>query len=118
MKMNTAPDCCTTGLKFRLISQGGMVEMGMYPVLFGKRLRAGFVGEPVCEVDWCCGDSETHFWSAYIALGLLLHRRIEDHGCFEGIPRASEIKPYYRDESFLNNLTQLMMEAPNVSLKN
>ena len=111
MKFQNAPnDVTNTGLILRVVSETGQVEVGVYPVLFGYRIRAGYVGEPYCMIDWCCGDSEQMLHSHYISLLLILHRREEDACCFEGIPRSSSIKPCWKDKAFTSSLTALLLE--------
>lgn len=104
-----------TGLTQRMVSENGLVEMGVYPVLFGSRIRAGFVGEPCCVLDWCCGDSEKHLLSHYTAVYLYLRRRSEDRSCFDGLPEVSSVKPCWRDEEFEKRLTKAMLSTPNIT---
>ena len=45
-------------LFFRHVSDDGKLEIGIWRVLFGFRIRCGFVGEGYCCLEYCCGDSE------------------------------------------------------------
>lgn len=40
----------------RFVSENGRWELGLTPVLFGVRVRAGLAGECWCDVDYCAGD--------------------------------------------------------------
>jgi hypothetical protein len=106
-----------TGLRSRMVSENGLVEMGIYPVLFGSRIRAGFVGEPTCVIDWCCGDSQARLNSHYAAIFLYLKRREEDHSCFDGLPKTSDIKPCWLDEEFEKRLTKAMLTTAGTGTK-
>ena len=114
MKFQSAPDDSETGLINRLVSESGLVEIGIYRVLFGSRIRAGFVGDPVCQIDWCCGDVQHRLWSHYVAIYLILSRRDETTDCFQNIPPTSVIKPCWKDEKFEQRLTDIMLDVPGV----
>ena len=51
MKFIPAED--TEDIYQRLVSEDGKIEMGIYPVIFGYRVRAGYVGSMICQLDWC-----------------------------------------------------------------
>lgn len=44
--------------KLRMVSEDGAYEVGLYPVLFGVRIRAGRVNSPVCDIDYCAGADQ------------------------------------------------------------
>lgn len=113
--INVNDDPHGTGLINRMESEGGLVEVGVYPVLFGARIRAGFVGFPYCEIDWCCGDSQRHLNSHMMAVCLFLMRREENMDCFDGLPETSRIKPCWKDEDFEKRLTEAMLSVPGIT---
>lgn len=41
--------------KLRMVSEDGAYEVGLYPVMFGVRIRAGRSNSPVCDIDYCAG---------------------------------------------------------------
>jgi hypothetical protein len=86
----------------RLVSDDGKIEMGIYPVIFGFRVRAGYVGDLGCNIDWCCGADHRMLLFAYNACKKLL----EEKGNFGGIPPISEIKPYFKDSDFMKWLLE------------
>jgi len=70
MKFIRAEDDFNTMLFHRHVSTDGTVEVGVYAVLFGFRVRAGMVGHSWCELDYCGGaDQETveRIYSAVLA---------------------------------------------------
>lgn len=80
----------------RLVSEDGKIELGVYPVMFGYRVRAGFTNFEWSEIDWCGGANQTQVELLYsIAKNIL-----EKQGNFKGMPMCSDIKPFYNDEEF------------------
>ncbi len=93
----------------RLVSEDGKIEMGIYPVMYGYRVRAGYVGSMVCELDWCGGDDQSQLELLYSICKNIL----ESKGNFSNIPIRSEIKPFYKDAQFveaINSLTTKPLE--------
>ena len=93
----------------RLVSEDGKIEMGIYPVMYGYRVRAGYVGSMICQLDWCGGDDQGQLELLYsIAKNIL-----EFKGSFTGVPDRSNIKPFYNDKEFvefINSLTTKPLE--------
>lgn len=98
-----APDTCN--LVERIVLDTN-VELGIYPVLYGMRVRAGLIGDAGCPIDWCCGGSQAVLEWAYAAAKALLLR----HRSFAGIPSHSEIKPLINDVQFIAKIGQLLEE--------
>lgn len=102
------------GLYCRHVSENGLVEIGVFRVLYGFRIRAGFTSNKTnSRTDWCCGADWILVQAMYTILFSILELREENETCFEGIPRYSEIKPCYKDPEFQASLKSL---APRVSL--
>lgn len=109
MKFHLADDCPEKGLVARQLSENGLVEVGIYQVLYGWRVRAGFVADRFgCVLDWCCGDSDKFLNGLYCSLLTILERRREDEDCFEGLPRTSDVKPAYKSPSFMQRIENLL----------
>lgn len=72
----------------------GDIEMGVYPVLFGFRVRAGKIGDSMYFIDWCCGADPLCVWISYAVLKKLLQEGRKD------IPNCSEVKPWPKDVTF------------------
>ena len=97
-------------LYHRRVSQTNLIEIGVYPVLFGYRVRAGFVGAYATELDWCAGNCWLRVQSLYaIVLGILSSCE-ESAAAFEGIPLQSKLKPYFHDLEFVTTLASLVDE--------
>lgn len=102
MKLIEAPDDDRNHIYHRLVSEDGKVFMGIYPVVFGFRVRAGFVGEGYVHLDWCCGSESYYIAIAYVAMRHLLSKKdSEDRQLFRDIPSHSRIKPYFNDAEFI-----------------
>jgi hypothetical protein len=80
----------------RLVSEDGKIELGVYPVMFGYRVRAGFTTNEWSEIDWCGGDDQGQVEMLYSFAKNIL----EKQGDFKGMPMCSKIKPFYNDEEF------------------
>jgi len=56
MKFSIAPRTINFPIS-RFVSENGRWEIGLVPVLFGVRVRAGLVGSDWVNVDYCAGDN-------------------------------------------------------------
>jgi hypothetical protein len=102
MKLNSAPDDLHDTLLFhRRVSEKGLVEMGVYRVAYGWRVRAGFVGEMGCVLDWCGGGNWKDVERLYSLCHAILLSKKEDRQCFDDLPHYSTIKPFYLDLEFV-----------------
>lgn len=82
----------------RLVSEDGKIFLGIHPVMFGFRVRGGYIeDEWGCAIDWCGGDDQTLVEMLYsIAKNIL-----ENQGSFLDLPTASKIKPFFNDKDFV-----------------
>lgn len=102
MKFHKAPP--TEDLFLRVVDETNTIQIGIYPVLFGYRVRAGYVDDKWgVNLDWCGGDRIEYITWLYLALILILSQR-EPENCFEGLPPVSQIKPYFNDLPFFNKI--------------
>jgi hypothetical protein len=102
MKFHKAPD--TADLFLRVVDETNTIQVGIYKVLFGYRVRAGYVDDKFgVNLDWCCGNRIEMINWLYLALILILSKR-ELENCFEGLPTVSQIKPYFNDMNFFNKI--------------
>jgi hypothetical protein len=105
MKFHKAPD--TEDLFLRVVDETNTIQIGIYKVLFGYRVRAGYVDNKWgVNLDWCCGDRIEHIVWLYLACICILSQR-DPENCFEGLPPVSQIKPYINDMEFWNNIIDL-----------
>lgn len=99
MKLISAPD--NMGLFFRQTDESKTIEFGVWRVMFGYRVRAGFVNEASVCWDWCAGNDLKSLSFLYtIAEQILLSREVS-RAAFEGVPEHSDIKPYFNDFKFV-----------------
>lgn len=103
MKFNSAPDDLHNTMLFhRKVSENGLVEMGVYRVMFGWRVRAGFVDDiGFCVLDWCGGGNWTDVERLYSLCFAILSDREENRQCFDDLPPVSMVKPFYLDLDFV-----------------
>lgn len=99
------------GLYNRLVSEDGTIEMGIYPVMFGFRVRAGRVDREkgfalTYDVDWCGGADEAQVQMLYAICRTILEKR-NPQNAFDGIPGASKIKPFFKDSDFVDTVTKI-----------
>lgn len=87
-------------LLHRRISENGLIEIGVYPVIYGYRIRAGFAGYMVCELDWCAGADWERVNRLYSIMMAILGQRPEGPDCFDDLPSQSRVKPFYNDQAF------------------
>lgn len=93
----------TTSDDLLLPLSDGKVIMGLYPVLFGWRVRAGKVGDLWYHCDWCCGDDEKVVWATYEMMRHLL----ENYDMMR-LPTCSLVKPWPKDVQFIVELAKLL----------
>lgn len=79
--------------------------MGIARVMFGYRIKAGFVNEgreePMSyEIDWCCGTQLSTLSLVYS----FIKNRIDKNFRLDTLPSHSEIKPLQNDEKFMEIL--------------
>lgn len=103
--LKSAPDR-QEDLLFNIISDG-KVEMGIHHVIFGYRIRAGYVGNQWVEWDWCCGDNNFLVSLTYGIACILLTEGVD----FRDVPSHSRVKPWNKDEAFMWSIDTKLKEA-------
>ncbi len=82
-------------------SATGLVNMALYPVIFGWRVRGWLSTGHCCHIDWCAGGEQGEAEKLYSMLYNILSSREEDEHAFDNLPEASRKKPYYYDSYFV-----------------
>lgn len=101
-----------TDLLFNIVSDG-KIEMGIHRVMYGYRIRAGYVGEGWVNWDWCCGDNSFLVSLTYGVARTLLTEGVD----FQEVPSHSKVKPWNKDEAFMWALdTKLKEVQPEIKL--
>jgi len=85
----------------RKVSEHGLIEVFVWPVNYGHRVRAGFVGSHCCVLDWCGGKEWKNVERLYSLTIAILAKRDENRECFAGLPPHSCVKPFYNDLDFV-----------------
>lgn len=90
------------------IYQMGEIEVGKFRVMFGWRLRAGFIGNDTVELDICCGDKAEAYDDMLKKVCAIIKYNVDkSKDPFYGIPSNSKIKPYFNDEAFCKQINIL-----------
>lgn len=94
--------CQETGLYHRRISTNNVAHLGIYPVLYGYRVRAGLVRDRWgVSLEWCAGGNWETVELLYSAALAILASRDETDECFDGLPQHSRVKPFFKDPDFM-----------------
>lgn len=90
------------------------VEIGIYPVMFGYRVRVGYVGRMSSELDLCGGDNLEMIDLLYNGCRLIVegqHRmNVRDSRAWfkpQEFPEQN-VKPFYKDLDFLGKFCDLI----------
>jgi hypothetical protein len=117
MKLTPAEDDDRTMMTHRLISENQLIEMGVYRVAYGWRVRAGFVNAACCELDWCGGGIWKDVERLYSLCYAVLEKRNESRSAFLGLPSSSRVKPFYLDLEFVHLVGNLAGEFKLLELE-
>jgi len=95
-----------------LIDEDLEIFLGKFRVMFGYRLRGGYLGECYCELDICCG-SESEIYDSMLnkVKEIIKYNVSQNKEPFKNIPTYSKIKPYFKDEEFLSKINDLYNQA-------
>ena len=87
-------------------------EIGKYRVMFGYRLRAGWVGNEWYELDICCGAVKKTYDDLFTKVKAIMEwNHAKGRNVFASIPPMSQIKPYDKDDEFLDTLEALYLKV-------
>jgi hypothetical protein len=106
MKFVKVPDNEEWFTTNNMVSEKGTVEIGVWKVLFGFRVRAWFRGAGGAALDWCAGGDWKNVERLYSIALAILSKREENEICFEGLPSCSKIKPFFHDADFIEMVTR------------
>lgn len=104
-------------MSHRLISENKIVHMFVHRVMYGYRVRAGFVADDWGVIlDWCGGGDWKNVERLYSLTKAILLKRPEDRSCFKGLPTFSKVKPFHLDEEFVRIVGREAGEFELISL--
>jgi len=97
----------------RLVSEGGIWELGLWSVMFGRRIRLGKVGEGCVNLDYCAGDNLLFQLEVLNAVRCILLDVPEDVDVWaiENLFPGYEIKPINLDSHCWPTLQALAEKA-------
>lgn len=102
MRFESAPDY--NHLTHRMVS--GRIEIGVYRVLFGYRVRAGYIDNGYYHLDYCCGAGPEWINRVYGIILTVMDERDESNA-FDGFPQQ-QVKPIENDHECFVNLAKMM----------
>lgn len=117
MNFKKAPDNELNLLFHRVVSENNLIEIGVYRVMFGWRVRSGFTGAGTCMLDWCAGANWDDVERLYSLCYAILSKREENRQCYDGVPPFSHVKPFFKDLSFLSIVGKQAGEFELIKLK-
>jgi hypothetical protein len=79
--------------------------IGVYPVMYGFRVRAGYKGEMSYSLDYCCGNEKGDVELIYSAVKNIIEQRSEKP--FIGFPVQNQ-KPFMRNEVEFKQLLDMI----------
>ena len=112
MDFQSAPDDNNNLLTHRMTS--GRVEIGVYRVIFGYRVRAGYIGNGYVHIDYCCGADQEWIRRVYAAVLTILSAR-DEANAFKGFP-VQTVKPMSEDYPCFVNLAKMMKGTPPIKV--
>jgi len=116
-KFIEAPD--DENLIFRKVRNG--IEVGVYPVIFGYRIRAGIVGDGFCHLDYCAGADLKEVENIYSLVISIMNNKMDamineaneipsirdvSHFTFKDFPRQ-HVKPMFNDHECFMALAEM-----------
>jgi hypothetical protein len=118
MKFTPAEDDDSrTMMTHRLVSENQLIEIGVYRVAYGWRVRAGFVNASCCELDWCGGSNWKDVERLYSLCYAVLEKIDESKSAFIGLPGSSRVKPFYHDLEFVGFVGNLAGDFEMIKLE-
>ena len=99
MLFQSAPCSLDTGYTITYASETGRWELGIWPVMFGFRVRAGLAGDGFVAVDYCAADQTIFLRELFAVVMLILEQLPEDTqpGELYRILPGHEVKPINQD---------------------
>lgn len=91
----------------------GEIEIGIHPVIFGNRIRAGFVGSWAYELDYCAGAIQEDIEEVYsMVLHILKNQDVRDFRVFPSFKR----KPILNDPDCINKLREMSVGMKKINI--
>lgn len=112
MKFTPAPP--DEGYMLRFVSEGGAWEVGLGPVMYGIRVRAGRVGDGYYAVD-LCGGADQFFTAQLLASVTIVLEALPEHvtpGAVHDLFPTYCVRPLHKDAAFLADLRALTRLSP------
>jgi hypothetical protein len=102
-------DSTDDGFVFHMVSECDNLVIGVYPVIFGFRVRAGFKNDYSYGIDYCCGNSKGDVELIFSVVKNIIEQRSENP--FAGFPRQ-DMKPFMKNKTEFKQLIG-MIDKPS-----
>lgn len=93
---------------YEMRSECNQVTIGVYPVIYGYRVRAGMVGDMFYFLDYCCGNQQDMVEAIFSVTKNILEQREVDKGLWD-FPRQ-DLKPFYKNPKEFAEFTAMADE--------
>lgn len=90
-------DNTDSGLVEKIVSN--RFQVGIYPVIFGMRVRAGYKDSYVYNIDYCCQMNKQYLDLIYSIVIHILYNHHNEENPFNYFPYQNK-KPFFEDENF------------------
>jgi hypothetical protein len=99
----------TENLKSRI--SNGHIEIGLYPVIYGFRVRVSIEGDEFCQLDLCGGNNLEMIDLLYNGCRQILEGQFRENGRadFKEFPTQNR-KPFFKDMNFLKEFCDLILK--------
>jgi hypothetical protein len=108
---------------FQMSSECNKIVIGVYPVIYGFRVRAGFIGDMFYYLDYCCGNEQGDIELIFSAVKNILEQRSIDDRQLFNFPHQ-EYKPFMKNItefkqliSEINKETYQRVKLDNIHIK-
>jgi hypothetical protein len=93
----------TTGdeFLFHMHTECNTLVLGVYAVIYGFRVRAGYIGDFSYNLDYCCGNDKGDVELIFSAVKNIIEQRSENP--FAGFPRQ-DMKPFMKNKTEFKQL--------------
>ncbi len=94
------------------------LEIGIFPTIFGYRIRVGYINDQVYMLDYCAGANQKHVEEIYSrVLHILRYQETIDLSVFPYF----KVKPIHNDKECIDKLRELsqgaeMLTIPDVTI--
>jgi hypothetical protein len=91
---------------YQMSSECNTIVIGVYPVIYGFRVRAGYIGDFYYHLDYCCGNNLSDVELIFSAVKNILEQRENNSNLFK-FPQQYR-KPFMKNEEEFKQLISMI----------